>query len=188
MSLPHILLGLIGEPVSGYEIKQEFDSSLRHFWFAELSQLYPALKKLEKEGLAISKAGHSNKGPSKRLYQRTEAGREELLRWLTAEPGVMPIRHPYLAQVFFMGAARNPQAALDFFKDLRGRLAQTKGTLEAVEAGWSTEDPRYPDDLPEDEFYMQMTLSAGIAVNRAYVSWCDDCIRRIKARFGLEGA
>ncbi|NVJ71250.1 MAG: PadR family transcriptional regulator, partial [Alphaproteobacteria bacterium] len=30
MSLPHILLGVLDQPRSGYDIKQLFDSSLKH--------------------------------------------------------------------------------------------------------------------------------------------------------------
>ncbi|PCI62088.1 MAG: hypothetical protein COB37_07440 [Kordiimonadales bacterium] len=185
MSLPHILLGLIAEPMSGYAIKQEFDTKLGHFWFAELSQLYPALKKLEADGLAESTAGPSSKGPPKKLYRRTDAGREELLRWLASEPGVLPIRHPYLAQVFFLGASKNPASTLAFFRELKQRLVATVQRLNAVEAGWASEDPRYPDELPEDEFYVQMTLTAGLAVHTAYCAWCDDCIARIQRRFSL---
>ncbi len=54
MSLKHILLGLLEKPNSGYDIKQYFDQVFRHFWAADLAQIYPTLNRLEKEGLASS--------------------------------------------------------------------------------------------------------------------------------------
>jgi len=38
MSLKHILLGILEEPHSGYEIKLEFERVFKHFWSAELAQ------------------------------------------------------------------------------------------------------------------------------------------------------
>ena len=37
MSLEHILLGLLREPASGYDLKAIFDERIQHFWAAELS-------------------------------------------------------------------------------------------------------------------------------------------------------
>ena len=51
MSLKHALLGILGHgQMTGYELKQFFDSSVQHFWNAELSQIYPTLKSLEEGG------------------------------------------------------------------------------------------------------------------------------------------
>lgn len=46
MNLPHILLGMLPEPRSGYDLKQEFSHSLQHFWHARRSQIYPTPKRL----------------------------------------------------------------------------------------------------------------------------------------------
>ena len=53
------MLGMLREPHSGYDIKKTFEKSLRSFWRAELSQIYPLLQKMEDEGLLTSKAGAS---------------------------------------------------------------------------------------------------------------------------------
>ena len=50
MSLDHILLGLLREPATGYDLGNAFSENVRHFWSAELSQIYPALKRLEQRG------------------------------------------------------------------------------------------------------------------------------------------
>ncbi len=53
MSLQHILLGLLREPASGYDLKAYFDKSVRYFWAAELSQIYPTLQRMEKAVLVL---------------------------------------------------------------------------------------------------------------------------------------
>ena len=40
MSLDHILLGLLREPATGYDLGNAFSENVRHFWSAELSQIY----------------------------------------------------------------------------------------------------------------------------------------------------
>ncbi len=182
MSLQHILLGLTANPISGYEIKQQFDTSLKHFWFAELSQLYPALKRLVQEGLASVEDAPSEKGPSKKVYHRTEAGKEELLKWLSSEPGMAPLRHPYLAQVYFMNEHHDSAQAIAFMEELLSRISATKTTLQSIENKWQEADPNYPDALNDDHFFTQLTLDAGIRVNQAYVEWCESCIKRLKTR------
>jgi len=182
MSLPYILLGMTAQPISGYDIKQEFEGSLRHFWHAELSQLYPALKKLVDSGLADVKTVSSDKGPDKKLYQRTEAGRTTLLNWLAGTPSYSPPKLAILGQVFFLSELNSKDQALEFFNDLLSRYQQIKQSLLAVEQRWQAEEPRYPDNLPDDQFYQQLTLDAGIRMMDTYIGWADHAIQRIKAR------
>ena len=81
MSLRHAMLGLLMlQPGSGYELTQWFDSSLSNAWHASHSQIYPELAKLEAEGLAEV----IGEGPRRsKTWAVTDAGREELRRWLT---------------------------------------------------------------------------------------------------------
>ena len=82
MSLENILLGCLTAPASGYDLKAYFDTRIRPFWSAELSQIYPALKRLESRGLLTSRTEPSKKGPARKVYTRTAKGREALIRWL----------------------------------------------------------------------------------------------------------
>ena len=67
MSLKHIMLGILREPYSGDDLKKRFDKSLRSFWRAELSQIYPLLQMMEKEGFLSSKSDESDIGPTRRV-------------------------------------------------------------------------------------------------------------------------
>ena len=53
MSLEHAILGFLQyKPMSGYDLKKIFDTSVRHFWPADQSQIYRTLTRLADKGWA----------------------------------------------------------------------------------------------------------------------------------------
>lgn len=182
MSLKHILLGLLHEPASGYDVKKKFDRSLRNFWRAELSQIYPQLQKLEHAGLVTSRQVASDRGPARIEYRVTEAGRDELRDWVADGPTVGTERIPYLAQMYFLAELNDSRASYSFVKRLHSYASAWLASLKAIEAGWASDDPRYPNELPDEDFYPQLTLDFGIRRVSATIEWCEDALQRIDAR------
>jgi DNA-binding PadR family transcriptional regulator len=124
MSLRHSILGLLAlAPSNGYELNRRFDDSLRNAWHASHSQIYPELAKLEQAGL-IEVIGEGARGS--RTYAATDAGREEVRRWVTE-------REPDRAQ-------RNVTAVRWFLafllppEERRAYFARELAHLEAVDA------------------------------------------------------
>lgn len=182
MSLPHILLGLLDEPASGYDLKRIFENALRHFWAANLSQIYPTLKSLEEKGwLEVSEAP-SEKGPSRRVYRRTTSGTDVLTEWLGGGPEIGTERLTWVAQVFMLSAVDEPLRQLQFMKKLRDAMVERLAALESAEAHWKSVDPRYPDDLPDKAFYRHLTLRLGLSRMAGNLRWCEECIGRIEKR------
>lgn len=186
MSLKHIMLGMLSEPHSGYDIKKKFEKSLRNFWRAELSQIYPLLQKMEKEGLLTSRAGPSEIGPTRRVYERSEQGRCELQSWLLGGPTVGTERIAYLAQIFFLADLNDNDKAIGFLLELREYMLDWLASLENAEEEWRSKDSRYPDNLPDEDFYPQLTLDMGLTRVRASVEWCDRSIKRVRARADMK--
>lgn len=184
MALDHILLGMLRTPASGYDLKTGFAQSIGHFWAAELSQIYPTLKRLEARGLLTSSAQPSDRGPPRKVYALTDAGRAELHAWLAQRPQVNAERIEWLAQVWFMDELADLDRALAFLTSLRESLAMEVSALDHIERQWRAEDPRYPDELPDDAFFPQLTLALGLKKGRARIEWADECIARIKKRKG----
>lgn len=90
MSLPHALLGLLARgAASGWDLKARLARDPAIGWDAELPQIYPALKRLLRGGFVALKRRRSTRGPARREYRLTSAGRRELLEWL-AEPPSLP--------------------------------------------------------------------------------------------------
>ena len=182
MSLPHILLGLLRQPASGYDLKAEFEQGIRHFWSAELSQIYPTLKRMEAKGWLSSATEPSDRGPDRRVYMRTEAGQGELLRWLGGAPRVGAERFAYLAQIAFMDELGDFRRTLEFMRALKARLAAWEAELRAIEAGVFAALPGYPDDLPPEELHHHVTLRMGLHTLAAKLAWCDETIARLERR------
>ncbi len=172
--LDGILLGLLREPRSGYDVATAFRRGARHLWAADLSQIYRTLGRLEKEGHVTSRVEPSSKGPERRVYRRTPQGRQALLAWLAEEPELPPERFGYLAQLFFMGEARDNGRTLAFLKDLKRRLAERLERLEEIEATIETED--------DHGFHTHLTLRLGIHAGRARLAWCEESMRRVRQR------
>src|ERR1700678_1255606 len=117
--LDYILLGLLREPASGYELKRLFDERIHYFWAAELSQIYVTLQRLERKGLLCSSQAQSKRGPGRRLYQITAAGRRALRAWLETESTPGDDRIPYLGKLYLMDEAQDLQRTLRYLLTLR---------------------------------------------------------------------
>ena len=71
--------------MSGYDLKKLIEFSISNFWNESYAQIYPILKQLAKEGLTTSHVEKRVGKPDRYVYTITDAGQNELRRWL-AEP------------------------------------------------------------------------------------------------------
>lgn len=180
MPLEHILLGLLREPASGYDLKRSFDDGIGHFWSASLSQIYPTLKRLEKEGLLDRHLAPSERGPQRRVYTLTPDGRKSLEVWLTSGPELATERFGYLAQLFLMDALGDEEQTLEFMRDLHDHLGSWLAELEAVQR--EVDQHGSWRDFPSAHFHRYASLRMGVLALRAKVSWCEETIERLQAR------
>src|SRR5688500_11012749 len=86
MALEHaILVSLTERAGSGYELARRFDRSIGYFWSATHQQIYRVLRRMDEAGWVIHQEIAQDGRPDKKVYEVSEAGWEELTRWL-AEP------------------------------------------------------------------------------------------------------
>jgi PadR family transcriptional regulator AphA len=77
-----VILGMIAfGKRTGYDIKTFVDRTTRYFWAASYGQIYPELRRLEKQGLVRGRPEPSG-GRARTVYELTEAGRAALEYWL----------------------------------------------------------------------------------------------------------
>lgn len=88
--------------MTGYELTQFFESSARWVWSAPQSQIYPTLKRMEKEGLIAGEEQVRGERLRRREYSITELGRAELREWLAQPQADNSLRDPFLLQVLFL--------------------------------------------------------------------------------------
>ena len=73
-----ILLLLSEKPMYGYEVIRELEKRFSGYWKPKTGTIYPALQKLEQNGLVTSHIDFSDEAPDRKHYALTVKGHEEL--------------------------------------------------------------------------------------------------------------
>ena len=78
MSIRHSLLALLSTgPMHGYGLKTEFEAATADVWPLNVGQVYTTLGRLERDGLVTAE----DAAEGQKVYEITDAGRDELVRW-----------------------------------------------------------------------------------------------------------
>jgi PadR family transcriptional regulator AphA len=166
-----LILGLLREgPLSGYDIRRLTKLRFRLFWSESFGQIYPALNRLEKEGLV--KSGREDKGGRKRLvYELAPAGKREFESWLPRSAAVETMRYELLLKLYFStpgdGTALRPQLAA-FRQRALASLADLKRAHEDLSAG--------PEQHPNHRSILAV-IRLGLAVYRTFADWARETDR-----------
>jgi DNA-binding PadR family transcriptional regulator len=163
-----VVLGLLALGArSGYEIKAAVDRSTRFFWAASYGQIYPELRRLEKEGLIAGE--HSPNGArARRVYELTDSGRKALEEWLLGSSTTIAYRDESLLRLFFADALPREQAVGLLEARRRGHEGYL-GVLRAI------------DERPgRDPEFVDLVLRWGIDFNEWGRQWCEQQLRRLR--------
>jgi DNA-binding PadR family transcriptional regulator len=119
---------------TGYDLKKFFESTFSHCFLAGYGSIYPALAELTGEKLVVARTVPGQAGPSKKLYQLTDAGRDAFLARLEATEPQHKVKSEFLVLMHF--AHLLPVARLDavldqHLKELEHKLA----LISAYESG-----------------------------------------------------
>lgn len=165
MVLARIILGLLAiAPMTGYDLKRHFDSTVGHFWAADKAQIYRTLAQLVADGFAEVETVAGEGAPDRQEHRITAAGRAALAAWLASPPERHVERDPFLARVFF-GDGLDDDGLRALFERRRA-LAQTRL------AGF--EQLRAEIEAPDRGTRLRLaTLDHGIAQLRAELTWLD---------------
>jgi len=178
MSLEHAILGFLSyRPYSGYDLKKIFDTSVRHFWPADQSQIYRTLNRLTEKGWAEMEKIEQENRPARKEYQITESGRSELRDWLVAPLPFGDHRSAPMIQVFFAGQLSNEeivemyQRVADY---MRMGLQQYDLIPQEMEA--------YADHVqsPREFFFWMQTLEIGKMMAYTNLEWIEGVIEKIQ--------
>jgi DNA-binding PadR family transcriptional regulator len=166
LSVPHSLLALLsGGPMHGYGLKTEFETATGEVWPLNVGQVYTTLGRLERDGLVTAEA----EADGQKLYQITDAGRDELCRWFeTPVPReVVPRQELAIKLVFAMRSGAADVAAIV----QRQRVATVKALQEITRL---KSDAESAGDLP-----WVLMLDALVFQAEAETRWLDVCEARL---------
>lgn len=179
MSLDYAILGFLNyQPCSGYDLKKLFDTSVRHFWQADQSQIYRTLARLLEQGLAEQEIIEQDDRPDRKVYHITETGRQALRNWLAGPPPMDAARSAPLVQVFFAGQLSDAEILVKF----EGFAAIMRALLERYEQVPDTADLLKSEIQSQRErFFWMLTLDNGIRNMRANLEWAENIIHLLKS-------
>ena len=171
----YAVLGMLSiEPMSGYDMKKFAGESIGHFWSESYGQLYPTLRELERGGLVAMETERREGGTDRKVYRLTEAGLEELRRWIVRPVERRPVRDELLLKLFF-GRHVGAEHLRATVEQMRGEQERALGALRVAE-GEISEEREHPD-FP----YWMMTLRFGLDMGEAYLRWCDETLAELRA-------
>jgi len=178
MSLEYAILGFLNyHPYTGYDLKKIFDSSVRHFWPADQSQIYRTLRNLTGQGFVEMEKVPQEDRPDRKVYSITEAGRAELMKWLSGPPPLGDARNAALIQVFFAGQLSDEEILAKFegfAAILRAILAQYNQIPAQIVP--------YQQEISSqrEHFFWMLTLDNGIRSMQASLEWAENVIEQLK--------
>jgi DNA-binding PadR family transcriptional regulator len=168
----HILLGLIcATPSSGYDLKRRFASTPMGVYQPSSGALYPALRRLERQGLVRAQPGQSAR--QRRVYEPTEAGWTAHLAWLripVAGATVSGELGLHLMRFVMMEHVLSRAEVLAFLRSLADALAAFVADLEkyTITADFLSSHPG-------------LALEHGLDVHRASLRWAERTIAVLSA-------
>ncbi|MGX6603108.1 PadR family transcriptional regulator [Micromonosporaceae bacterium Da 78-11] len=179
MALEHaILVSLLEQPGSGYELARRFERSIGRFWTATHQQIYRVLKRMESDGWVVAEAVGQDGRPDKRSYSVATAGRGELTGWLRAPVEPEAVRHELAVKI--RGAAfddADGRAAL--ITEVRRYRITHETTLDRYLAGEQRDFPAGAD-LDTGQRLQHAVLRGGIAYERMVLDWLDDVLTTLR--------
>lgn len=164
-----VILGLLDwQPRSGYEIKQLVDNSTRFFWSASYGQIYPELKRLEKEGLVEGK-DKTQGARARTVYKLTRKGKRALHNWLEEPPATYELRDEGLLKLFLSGGESGKRSA-EIARQRAVHSAEVARRLREIEQDTERKDmPAYT------------VLRYGIEMNEWVAEWFEAAAQSLES-------
>jgi PadR family transcriptional regulator, regulatory protein AphA len=172
-----ILAGLIHKPRSGYDLTKWIERETSHFFAIGHSSIYPALARMEREGLVRHEVVPSDQGPERKVYSITEVGREALLAWAGEPAAERQVRDEQLVKALCYGFLPK-ERALAQLREEKANHEKRLALYEKFERGLGGE---LREGRISGEAYLGtlLTLRRGIGVERSYVEWCEEAAKMV---------
>jgi PadR family transcriptional regulator, regulatory protein AphA len=154
-----------------------FDTSVRHFWSADQSQIYRTLAKLTDEGLAEIERVEQLDRPDRKMYHITSAGRDAFHHWLIGPFPNQESKSGPLVQVFFSGQLSDEeilakfQIAAEIFRAILARYEQVPQQFDEY---------FHKVPSPREHYFWMLTLDLGLRNARTNLEWAESVIAAIQ--------
>lgn len=176
MALEHaILVSLLEQPGSGYELARRFDRSIGRFWTATHQQIYRVLRRMEADGWVAAQEVPQDGRPDKKVYSAAGPGRAALADWLREPVEPETVRHELAVKI--RAAAFDDPAALisEVERHREGHAALLARYLHGEQRDFSD-----TTTLDAHEQLQHVVLRGGIEYERMTLAWLDDVLTTLR--------
>lgn len=171
----YAILGMLTRgPLSGYDIKKTISESIQHFWNESYGQIYPVLRRLTADGLAVAKKSTQRGNRERRAHALTETGYGELRRWLSAPARYERPRNELLLKLFF-GRHIPARFLIKHVEQFRAHHLDLLRRYRIIRKQLPEHHPQ-DRDLP----YWLLTVNLGLRRSAALVLWSDETLRALR--------
>lgn len=171
-NVAYVILGFLAYsesgPMSGYDIKQWIDKSVRFFFAASYGQIYPELKKLSEAGLVVGEDDPTS-GRARTAYTVTDDGRAALRSWLLEDDARIEMRDQGILRVFFSESLSKAERIAKLVALREERKAQL-AVIEAIQVSPEEVKHQMPD----------LVLEYGLGMHKYVIAWCDRAIAHLE--------
>jgi DNA-binding PadR family transcriptional regulator len=163
-----ILGALSVEPMTGYELRNNIQQILGHFWSESYGQIYPTLARLGDDGL-VKSVGDQVNG---RTHTITKAGLTRLRHLLRQPISDRPPRNSMMLRLFF-GRHLKSSECIELVEDARRSASEMLAKLAAVRAELEA------NPTPDTPYFL-LTIDLGIEQSTAMQRWADRTVKQLR--------
>lgn len=169
--LDFAILGILTDgPLHGYELKRVLADSEHGFWTVSFGSLYPALRRLEKQGfVSVGTEG----GSRRKVYQLTPEGKAYFQELLEA-PGAAEEERAFTLKLSFFRYL-DPDSRIGVLERRRAHL-----TTRLAESRKSMKDSANRTKRRMDEYTVAL-INRSMRSTEADIAWLDELIENERA-------
>jgi DNA-binding PadR family transcriptional regulator len=175
-NLGYALLGLLHQEArSGYDLRKVFDETALGNYSSSPGAIYPALARLEKQGLVIGKEDRTESLRPRKLYRPSANGGKILKTWLSQDVTLEDVSRnmdEVMLRFAFHAVLDDRKATQRFLTQLAHELDAWIGELKAQRQLMPKATPVQP----------RLALEAGIEQAGASLRWARKALRHFAAQ------
>ncbi len=169
VSVRHVILGLLTQqPMSGYDIKQLFESFSWLIGSPSYGSLYPALHELLDSELVAMEIIPNQDKPARKEYHTTAKGKDVLCEWLQQPASCDTPLKPFLMRLM-LADNHSREGLVSYLHQRRSHVVAYHADLEK----------RARDGGKADALGQQLVFNYGLAMADAELQWLDRILEQL---------
>ncbi|MGW3784529.1 PadR family transcriptional regulator [Micromonospora chokoriensis] len=173
--MAHVILGLLlVARQSFYDLIKGFEAGVALFYSASSGSIKRALDTLLARGF-IEVASAETGGRGRKVYQVTDAGRQEFHAWMTAELIGPDLETAALSRLYFLGLLE-PGERPPVLRRITARVEADLARLSALDQQLKTLD--VAEEHRDLAVHQRATLDYGLAAHRFTLDWFREHLTR----------